>query len=75
MRLYRDWKTHLETFFRIVPSPSSGIGVIFLNLNPFSWANCSRACTVMLTNLLLDDGSCERATTMSTSTQTRSQLT
>ena len=62
--------TNLETFLRMVPSPSSGIGVIFLNLKPPSSANCSRAWTVMLTNLLLEDGNCRKsANTRTTATQ------
>lgn len=50
--------TYLKTFLRMVPSPSRGIRVIFLNLKPFSSANRSSACAVMSTNLLLEEGSC-----------------
>lgn len=51
-------RTHLATFRSIVPSPSKGIWVIFANLNPCSSSNFSSAEHAMLTNLLLEEGSC-----------------
>lgn len=49
-------QTYLDTFLSMMPSPSSGIFVTFLNLNFCSCSNCSNAWQVMSTNLLLDDG-------------------
>ena len=56
--LYKCQRTHLSTLRSIVPSPSKGILVIFLKLKLCSSSNCSSAVQVMLTNLLLVDGSC-----------------
>ena len=50
--------THFDTLRSIVPSPSRGILVTFLNLNPCCSSNFSSAEHIMLTNLLLDEGSC-----------------
>ena len=41
---------HFSVLLAIVPSPSNGIPVIFLNLTPYAYSNSSSAWIVMLTN-------------------------